>query len=71
MLIFQLSVDSQAATFSQTSTEAASAAPGAISGRAIPAPPAVTVSDARLIRLGWYRRCRPDAAMTQLPHSHI
>lgn len=38
------------------------------SGSAIPAPPAVTVSEARLIRLGWYLRCRPFAAMIRLPH---
>lgn len=34
----------------------------------MPAPPAVTVSEARLMRLGWYLRCRPFAAMTWLPH---
>lgn len=56
MLIRQLEVDSQAATFSQTSSEAACTAPAPISGSAIPALPAVTVSEARLIRLGWWRR---------------
>ncbi len=34
----------------------------------MPAPPAVTVSEARLIRLGWYLRCRPVAAIFRLPH---
>lgn len=49
----QLSLDSQAATLSHTSTEAPWATPAPIRGSAMPAPPAVTVSDARLIRLGW------------------
>ncbi len=48
----QLSVDSQAATFSQVSTSAACAVPVPMSGRAMPAPPAVTVSEARLILFG-------------------
>lgn len=43
--------DSQAATLAQVSAEAASAVPAATSGKASPAPPAVTVSDARLILL--------------------
>ncbi|SCD66510.1 hypothetical protein GA0115239_10537 [Streptomyces sp. BpilaLS-43] len=64
----QLLVDSQAATFSHTSVEAAPAEAAVSSGSAMPAPPAVTVSEARLIRLGWYLRCRPFAAMTWLPH---
>ncbi|GFN08834.1 hypothetical protein Smic_73900 [Streptomyces microflavus] len=61
-------LDSQAATFSQTSPDAAPAEAAVMSGSAMPAPPAVTVSEARLIRLGWYLRCRPFAAMTGLPH---
>ncbi|GGK01192.1 hypothetical protein GCM10011583_35830 [Streptomyces camponoticapitis] len=67
MLICQLFVDSQAATFSHVSTGAALAVPAPMSGRAMPAPPAVTVSDARLMRLGWYLRWRPVAAMVSAP----
>ncbi|SCF59868.1 hypothetical protein GA0115280_102924 [Streptomyces sp. Cmuel-A718b] len=48
----QLPLDSQAATFSQTSPDAAPAEAAVMSGSAMPAPPAVTVSEARLIRLG-------------------
>ncbi len=59
----QFPVDSQAATFSQVATSAACAGPAPMSGRAMPAPPAVTVSEARLILFGWYRRCRPRTAM--------
>lgn len=50
--MLQLSVDSQAATLFQVSTSAACATPVPISGSAIPAPPAVTVSEARLILFG-------------------
>jgi hypothetical protein len=64
----QLLVDSQAATFSRTSVDAPPAEAALMSGSAMPAPPAVTVSEAPLMRLGWYLRCRPFAAMTWLPH---
>jgi hypothetical protein len=50
--MLQLFVDSQAATLFQVSTSAAFATPVPMSGIAIPAPPTVTVSDARLILLG-------------------
>ncbi|CAM5564063.1 hypothetical protein SGLAM104S_09709 [Streptomyces glaucescens] len=50
--MFQSLVDSQAATLSQVATSAACAAPAPTNGRAIPAPPAVTVSEARLILFG-------------------
>lgn len=48
----QLFVDSQDATLFQVSTEAAWATPAPMSGSAIPAPPAVTASEARLMLLG-------------------
>lgn len=64
----QFPVDSQAATFSHTSVVAAPAEAAVRSGSAMPAPPAVTVSEARLMRLGWYLRCRPVAAIFRLPH---
>ncbi|GGL65474.1 hypothetical protein GCM10010129_06300 [Streptomyces fumigatiscleroticus] len=63
MLMPQSLLDSQAATLSQVPASAAWATPVPMSGRAIPAPPAVTVSEARLILFGWYRRCRPRTAM--------
>ncbi|GFN00655.1 hypothetical protein Sfulv_54650 [Streptomyces fulvorobeus] len=52
MLTCQLLVDSQAATFSHTSAEAAPADAAVMNGSAMPAPPAVTVSETRLMRLG-------------------
>lgn len=48
----QLPLDSQAATLFQVSASAAWATPVPMSGRAMPAPPAVTVSEARLILFG-------------------
>lgn len=48
----QSSVDSQAATLSQVAASAAWAVPVPTRGRASPAPPAVTVSEARLILFG-------------------
>lgn len=65
--MLQLPLDSQAATLFQVEASAASAVPAATSGMASPAPPAVTVSEARLILLGWYRRCRPRTAMVRNP----
>ncbi len=50
--MLQSPVDSQAATLFQVSTSAAWAAPAPMSGIAMPAPPAVTVSEARLILFG-------------------
>lgn len=50
--MLQLLVDSQAATLFQVATSAAWAVPVPISGIAMPAPPTVTVSEARLILFG-------------------
>jgi hypothetical protein len=50
--MLQLPLDSQAATLFQVPTSAAWATPPPTSGSAIPAPPAVTVSEARLILFG-------------------
>src|SRR5690606_4326556 len=52
VLVSQFPVLSQAATFSQVSTAAAFAVLAPANGRARPAPPAVTVRDARETRLG-------------------
>jgi len=50
--MLQFPLDSQAATLFQVDTSAAWAVPAPMSGIAIPALPAVTVSEARLILLG-------------------
>lgn len=50
--MLQLPLDSQAATLFQVLASAACATPAPMRGIAIPALPAVTVSEARLIRFG-------------------
>lgn len=50
--MLQLLLDSHAATLFQVSTSAAWAVPVPMSGTAMPTPPAVTVSEARLILFG-------------------